>query len=72
MLDLRGLRCPELVLRAKEMLRRLPAGAHLVLECTDPLAVIDVPVFAHRNGDRLAHEERRGELFVFRIVKLGR
>jgi tRNA 2-thiouridine synthesizing protein A len=71
-LDLRGLRCPALVLRAKETLRRLPVGTVLVLECTDPLAVIDVPVFAHRNGDRLAAEERRGDVLVFRIVKLAR
>jgi len=70
-LDLRGLRCPALVLRAKTALRRVPAGNTLVLECTDPLAVIDVPVFVHRGGHTLAGEERRGDLYIFRITKRG-
>src|SRR6185503_2611960 len=46
-LDLRGLRCPYPVLRAKKALRALPVGATLVLECTDPLTVIDVPHFVN-------------------------
>ena len=68
-LDLRGLRCPELVLRAKTALRRVPVGGTLVIECTDPLAVIDVPVFVHRSGQVLAREERRDDLYIFQIVK---
>ncbi len=44
-LDLRGLRCPQPVLRAKKALRNVPVGGALVLECTDPLTVIDVPHF---------------------------
>ena len=69
MLDLRGLRCPELVLRAKTALRRVPVGGTLVIECTDPLAAIDVPVFVHRSGHALAREERRDDLYIFQIVK---
>ena len=69
MLDLRGLWCPEPVLKAKSALRRLPAGAALLLECTDPLTVIDVPHFARQTGHALVWQERRGELYLFRIVK---
>ena len=47
-LDLRGLRCPQPVLRAKKALRNIPVGGTLVLECTDPLTVIDVPAFTIR------------------------
>ncbi|MGE0734702.1 MAG: sulfurtransferase TusA family protein [Alphaproteobacteria bacterium] len=68
-LNLRGLKCPELVLRAKTALRRVSVGSVLVLECTDPLAVIDVPVFVHRAGQTLAAEARTGDLYIFRIVK---
>lgn len=69
-LDLRGLWCPQPVLRAKTALRTLPAGGILVLECTDPLTEIDVPHFARQTGHLLAAQERReGGLFVFRIVK---
>ena len=68
-LDLRGLRCPEPVLRAAKALRSIPLGGTLVLECTDPLTVIDVPHFVSQTGQALAAQEQRGPLYVFRIVK---
>ena len=68
-LDLRGLRCPQPVLRAKKALRNVPIGGILVLECTDPLTVIDVPHFVNQTGQVLQAQEQRGSLYVFRIVK---
>jgi len=68
-LDLRGVRCPHVVLRAKTALREVPVGGSLVLECTDPLVIIDVPHFVNQTGNEIAHREQRAELIVFRIVK---
>jgi tRNA 2-thiouridine synthesizing protein A len=68
-LDLRGLRCPQPVLRAKKALRNIPVGGTLVLECTDPLTVIDVPAFATQTGHMLAAQRRDGALYIFTIVK---
>ena len=68
-LDLRGLRCPQPVLRAKKALRTIPVGGILVLECTDPLTVIDVPHFVNQTGHALKGQERCGPLYVFRIAK---
>lgn len=69
-LDLRGLRCPFPVLRAKKALRDLPVGAVLVLECTDPLTAIDVPHFINQTGHFLqTQEQQSGPLWVFRIRK---
>jgi len=68
-LDLRGVRCPHVVLRAKTALREVPVGGALVLECTDPLVVIDVPHFVNQTGHRIAGQEQRGDLYVFRIIK---
>jgi tRNA 2-thiouridine synthesizing protein A len=68
-LDLRGLRCPQPVLRAKKALRTIPIGGILVLECTDPLTVIDVPHFVNQTGHTLEAPERSGALYVFRITK---
>ena len=68
-LDLRGLKCPQPVLHAKKALRSIPVGGVLVLECTDPLSVIDIPHFARQTGHMLEAQERRGALHVFRIVK---
>ncbi len=71
-LDLRGLRCPQPVLRAKKALRNIPSGGVLVLECTDPLTVIDVPLFARQTGHVLSEQRRRGDLYIFKIVKCGK
>jgi len=68
-LDLRGLNCPIPVLRAKKALRAIPIGGTLVLECTDPLTVIDVPHFVNQTGHSLRAQEQRGKLYLFRIVK---
>ena len=68
-LDLRGLRCPQPVLRAKKALRNVPVGGTLVMECTDPLTVIDVPHFVNQTGHALSAQTRDGDLYVFRIVK---
>ena len=68
-LDLRGLRCPQPVLRAKKALRKVPAGSILVMQCTDPLTVIDVPHFCNQTGHALDRQERDGDLYIFRIVK---
>ena len=72
-LDLRGIRCPHVVLRAKKALRAVPVGGTLVLECTDPLTVVDVPHFVTQTGHALSKQEKQNEqqtdLFVFRILK---
>ena len=69
-LDLRGLWCPQPVLRAKNALRTLPLGGILVLECTDPMTEIDIPHFVKQTGQRLVDCERKGKLYVFRIARL--
>lgn len=68
-LDLRGIRCPHVVLRAKKALRGVPVGGTLVLECTDPLVVVDVPHFVNQTGHVIAAQSRDGDLYVFRIVR---
>lgn len=67
--DLRGLRCPLPVLKAKKLMRELAVGERLTLECTDPMTVIDLPHFAEREGHRLERQERREALYIFTIVK---
>ncbi len=50
-IDLRGLKCPLPVLRAQKELARLAPGERLVLECTDPMAAIDLPNLMRETGD---------------------
>jgi tRNA 2-thiouridine synthesizing protein A len=66
-LDLRGLNCPLPVLRTRKMLKSLAHGGRLIVECTDPLAVIDIPHLLRETGDTLEHQEAANGLFIFHI-----
>ena len=68
-LDLRGLRCPLPVLRAKKALRTVAVGDILVLECTDPLTVIDIPHFAQQTGHDLVGQSRDGTVYIYKLLK---
>ncbi|NNM72222.1 sulfurtransferase TusA family protein [Enterovirga sp. DB1703] len=70
-LDLRGLKCPLPALRTRAALARLAPGEALVVECTDPLAGIDIPHLLRETGDSLEGQARDGTALVFRIRKAG-
>ena len=70
-LDLRGLRCPLPVLRARKALSAMAAGAGLVIETTDPLAVIDIPAFLVEAGHRLIAIERGEDGHRFVVERGG-
>jgi tRNA 2-thiouridine synthesizing protein A len=70
-IDLRGLKCPLPALRTRKALSRLRPGAAVVVECTDPLAIIDIPNLVRETGDILEENARRGDVLVFRIRKHG-
>ncbi len=71
LVDLRGLKCPLPALRTRKALSRLPPGAVLVVECTDPLAEIDIPNLVRETGDALEATVRENDVMVFRIRKGG-
>jgi tRNA 2-thiouridine synthesizing protein A len=73
-LNLRGLKCPLPALKARKALTGLSAGDTLVLECTDPLVVIDIPNLLRQTGDVLegSTQQKKPALFVFRIRKAAR
>ena len=66
-LDLRGLKCPLPALKTRKALKGLPPGARLSVECTDPLAAIDIPALLNETGDTLEAQESAGGVTVFRI-----
>ncbi|MGH6810853.1 MAG: sulfurtransferase TusA family protein [Methylocella sp.] len=68
-LDLRGLNCPLPVLRTRKVLRKLARGDRLIVECTDPLAIIDIPHLLHETGDTLERQEVANGLFIFHIKR---
>jgi len=68
-LNLRGLKCPLPALRTRKALKAMQAGEILVVECTDPLAGIDIPNLLNQTGDALEATERTGKVLAFRIRK---
>ncbi|TCL72701.1 sulfurtransferase TusA family protein [Rhizobium sp. BK251] len=66
--DLRGLKCPLPVLKARKKLASMQAGDLLRIETTDPLATIDIPHFCNENGHELVETAKTasGHRFVIR------
>ncbi|MHB2168200.1 sulfurtransferase TusA family protein [Alsobacter sp. R-9] len=69
LLDLRGLKCPMPALRTRKALAKAPPGTVLRVECTDPLAVIDIPHLVRETGDVLEQQDRDGPVVSFVIRK---
>ena len=70
-LDLRGLKCPLPALKTRKALAGLGAGERIAVECTDPLASIDIPNLVRETGDVLEHQASLQDILVFTIRRGG-
>ena len=70
-LNLRGLKCPLPALKTRKALKSLAPGDLLTVECTDPLAAIDIPALLQETGDRLEGQEKTTDALLFTIRKVG-
>lgn len=68
-LNLRGLKCPLPALRTKKALGGAQPGDIFIVECTDPLAAVDIPNLLNQTGDTLETTHKDKKLFTFRIRK---
>jgi tRNA 2-thiouridine synthesizing protein A len=68
-LDVKGLYCPEPVLRTERVMRELWAGETLTVLATDPAAVIDFTYYCHCAGLELLSVAEEPGLFTFEIRK---
>ena len=69
-INLRGLKCPLPALRTRKTLSGMASGDVLVVECTDPLAAIDIPNLIRQTGDALEESTKSDGLLTFRIRKV--
>jgi tRNA 2-thiouridine synthesizing protein A len=69
-LNLRGLKCPLPALRTRKALGGMQAGDILIVECTDPLAGLDIPNLLNQTGDTLEQTVKEKGLMTFRIRKV--
>ncbi len=70
-LNLRGLKCPLPALKTRKALQSVPAGGLLVVDCTDPLAVIDIPALVNETGHAIEGQSETDGVLTFRIRKGG-
>jgi tRNA 2-thiouridine synthesizing protein A len=68
-LDVKGLRCPMPVLRARRKLSEMAPGEALRIEATDPQAAKDFPLFCAATGHRLLESTAFADHWVFRIER---
>lgn len=71
-LDLRGLKCPLPALRVRKALGRMQPGEVVLVECTDPLSVIDIPHLIGDTKDALLDKREVDGLFLFQIRREAR
>jgi tRNA 2-thiouridine synthesizing protein A len=68
-LDASGLSCPLPVLKARKMLIGMRPGETLDVVTTDPMSVVDMPVFCAQAGHRIVREDKMDGGFIFTIER---
>lgn len=68
-LDLQGLKCPLPALRTRKALATLAPGTLLIVTCTDPMSVIDIPHIAQQTGDAFEGHKVEAGVLEFRLRK---
>lgn len=68
-LDLKGLKCPMPALRTRKALATATPGTRLVVECTDPMSVIDIPHLAAETGNTFEGRTLEDGVITFRLRK---
>ena len=68
-LDASGLSCPLPVLKARKVLMGMQPGELLEIVTTDPMSVVDMPVFCAQAGHAILREEKQDSRFVFTVER---
>lgn len=69
LLDVKGLKCPMPLLKAKKALNELAPGGLLRVIATDPGSERDFETFSAQSGHALLESERRDDEFVYLLKK---
>ena len=68
-LDVRGLKCPLPVLRAKKALTDMASGQVLKIVATDPGSVRDFQAFSNQTGNKLLQHTEANKEFTFFMTR---
>ena len=65
----RNLLCPLPVIRTQNAVEDLPNGARVVVYCTDPGALNDIPAWCRVHGHTLLAQCQDGDDYLFTVKK---
>lgn len=68
-LNAEGLNCPLPIIKAKKMLKSMPAGQVLQVRATDPGSVADFAAFCNQTGNELLSSGSEGDIYTFDIKR---
>jgi tRNA 2-thiouridine synthesizing protein A len=68
-LDVRGLNCPQPILRTQKTLSTLPSGHTLKVVATDPGSLKDMAAFCSQTGHTLLSSQQAGNDYEFILRK---
>jgi len=68
-LNAEGLNCPLPIIKAKKMLKSMPAGEVLQVRATDPGSVADFAAFCNQTGNELLSSNTEGDVYTFEIKR---
>lgn len=68
-LNAEGLNCPLPIIKAKKMLKSMPAGDVLEVRATDPGSVADFAAFCNQTGNQLLSSNTEGDVYTFEIKR---
>jgi tRNA 2-thiouridine synthesizing protein A len=69
-LDARRLLCPLPVIRTQDRIKDLPPGDELVVHCTDPGVLNDIPAWCRINGHEVIDTEQQDrEIHITILVR---
>ena len=66
-LDARRILCPLPVIRTQDKVASLQPGDELVVTCTDPGALNDIPAWCRINGHRVIDKHRQGDEVIITL-----
>ncbi len=66
-LDARRLLCPMPVIRTQNMAATLTAGDQLVVTCTDPGALNDIPAWCRINGHKMISTQQQDNEIIITL-----
>lgn len=70
-LDVRGLKCPMPVVKARKAIDALQPGQVLEVQATDPGSMADFRSWTKNTGHELLTAEESGGIYTYRIQKRG-